>query len=620
MSKGNPMFVIKYSAKVEFQGRGAAHDHGTLWIDLNKMEFTFETDGESIDIDKFYECKNQLAQNEKHCLKEALRKCIENPDCSFTSDEEAAIRQFHFINFSLSNEINTTKEILNKLTPHFKMLGLKSAFYKFQINSDLTEQEEQAVTYFADKFTTCTLNSDSVGHDVVELVRELNCHRHTRSCRKYGCLCRFKFPRFPIWKTIIGKPSHLANLDDATVAKYKEILKDVREILDDDDFVHGIMEQFDKQNETKKEYEENREKRIKEILKKAGLTKEEDWQKYEDALRFFGSGYSVILAREMFVNNYNSEWVKAWRGNMDLQVCLDFFTVITYITEYYTKDDTSTMKFLMDALKGSEAEDLKDKMNVVMNTFITVRQMGEAEAYYRILPELHLKESNAAAVYVPNCRKAERSKFLRAVQNDEIHHNQVVVEVKDKPGKYVETYDVVDKWYRRPEPLQDLSFSYCAKMFKPAWTAKEDTETTENETEYDIKTDSGKKNVRTDENKFHFLMTSQVEETPRELPAYFKLTSVNPGEPPFMRKRLFQLYFDFTCIRKKIVIVYTITIFQNYCCFTHIVKSQISFLMMRWHVLSFTLKINRKLLQLKAKSWSTCKVLKKQGTLLNSHY
>ena len=52
MSKGSPMCVTKYSAKVEFQGRGAAHDHGTLWIDLNKMEFMFDTGGEPMGIDK----------------------------------------------------------------------------------------------------------------------------------------------------------------------------------------------------------------------------------------------------------------------------------------------------------------------------------------------------------------------------------------------------------------------------------------------------------------------------------------------------------------------------------------------------------------------------------------
>ena len=43
------------------------------------------------------------------------------------------------------NNDKTTEEILTLLLPHFRMLGLKSAFYKFQILADLTETEEQAV-------------------------------------------------------------------------------------------------------------------------------------------------------------------------------------------------------------------------------------------------------------------------------------------------------------------------------------------------------------------------------------------------------------------------------------------------------------------------------------------
>jgi hypothetical protein len=50
---GNPMHVIKYRSKVEFHGRGAAHNHGTLWVDLNKIEFTFDHKEESSNIDKY---------------------------------------------------------------------------------------------------------------------------------------------------------------------------------------------------------------------------------------------------------------------------------------------------------------------------------------------------------------------------------------------------------------------------------------------------------------------------------------------------------------------------------------------------------------------------------------
>ena len=44
MNKSNPMAVKYYSTKVEFQGRGAAHNHGVLWVDVNKIELYFKNE------------------------------------------------------------------------------------------------------------------------------------------------------------------------------------------------------------------------------------------------------------------------------------------------------------------------------------------------------------------------------------------------------------------------------------------------------------------------------------------------------------------------------------------------------------------------------------------------
>ena len=48
-------------------------------------------------------------------------------------------------------------------------------------------------------------------------------------------------------------------------------------------------------------------------------------------------GSTVLLKRdvdETRVNNYNSEWALSWNANHDLQPTLDFFAVITYVTDY----------------------------------------------------------------------------------------------------------------------------------------------------------------------------------------------------------------------------------------------------------------------------------------------
>ena len=141
----------------------------------------------------------------------------------------------------------------------------------------------------------------------------------------------------------------------------------------------------------------NREIRIKRLLAKAGYNIEEDCELYLKALAYSKSGFSIILQRdidEIFVNSYNPEWILAWNGNIDLQICLDFFAVIAYITEYFIKDDTGTMEYLLNALKTCENESLRDMMTILMNTFITHRQIGEAEVVYKIFPDFHFKYSN----------------------------------------------------------------------------------------------------------------------------------------------------------------------------------------------------------------------------------
>ena len=77
-------------------------------------------------------------------------------------------------------------------------------------------------------------------------------------------------------------------------------------------------------------------------------------QLYYEALGVSKKGKLIVLKRtvqEMWVNNYNPEWLLAWNGNMDIQLCLDFFAICTYITDYYTKDETGTLTHLIKAVK-----------------------------------------------------------------------------------------------------------------------------------------------------------------------------------------------------------------------------------------------------------------------------
>ena len=70
---------IKYvSYRVEFQGRGAAHIHGTLWLNLRKIEGT----------PNFKNCKGNI---EARHLTEAFQKLRD--DIKLSKDEKDAIVQ-----------------------------------------------------------------------------------------------------------------------------------------------------------------------------------------------------------------------------------------------------------------------------------------------------------------------------------------------------------------------------------------------------------------------------------------------------------------------------------------------------------------------------------------------
>ena len=113
-----------------------------------------------------------------------------------------------------------------------------------------------------------------------------------------------------------------------------------------------------KTKETKDEYVRNRKQRILEVLKVAGVSPKCYMKSVQEQTR---KGVNVILARdidELYINNYNPEWLRAWNGNIDLSPCFDFFAVITYVTDYFTKDESGTSSLLKMAAK--KTADLSD--------------------------------------------------------------------------------------------------------------------------------------------------------------------------------------------------------------------------------------------------------------------
>ena len=491
MGGGNPMNVDKFSYKTEFQDRGAGHVHGVLWIKLYEIE-----------------------------------KLCRLPDTSLVS---------------LSKEQKSKNS--GKYTEPFK--GVKNAFRKFRNEQDLTEQEENAIINFIDQFTTVSLNEDEVGKEIVKIAEEVNKHHHTKTCKPLP-KCRFRYPKFPIWKTVLVKPykSEFGEEREHYLKKYAEILSKVQELLEDTDTINSIMKQYNKKSETKEEYRINRKQRILQLLEKAEVAPSD----YIEALSWSRAGYSVHLKRdldEIYINSYNPEWLRAWDGNIDIQPCFDFFGIITYVTEYFMKDDTGTMELLKQVLENNPDDSTKEKMKKIASTFLSHRQIGEAEAFFKLLPDLKLKNSNVSCQWLPLGRKEDRYKRMKKADENQTE-NTHLIKLEGVEGLWYEQPDILSKYTRRDDQLEKICFSHYGKMIRSGGK-REQIESTDNggldEENYEDNLDSDEDQQDDDEEedpntKFHYIITEH--DGPAELiPNYTKLKDPLPKENPLQYKRSF---------------------------------------------------------------------------------
>ena len=457
MNSCNPMNFQYFSYKVEFALRGAGHIHGVLWVDWNR----------SLDL----------------------------------------------------LDIDVSK--------------IRSALDKIKNEEEISPDEEKSFCKFADEFISCSLKNPRVE----EIVRCVNIHNHTKTCRKYSDNCRFHFPKFPSLQTLVPTPVRMlatsAEEQKRLINDKKHILDKVRQVLENNDLMTEIehihkeqVDEYKKIVDAKQMVErilyddtclenvdnrsriadmmqqkdcqpfENLEKlqlelnekmlamkindilrdRLICLLRKAGLNEETDREmldNYHKALSVSEYGYRIVHKRdidEIFVNNYNPEWILSWDANMDIQLCLDFFAVVTYISDYYSKDDSGTMKHIQEALQKAENENLRTKLNLVVHQFLTHRQIGESEAFYRILPHLHMRESNVEAVFVQTGFLHNRSKFLQKLSDEEASKCKEPITIEGRFGYYIEKPSMIDKYMRRDYSTHSDIFDITYMQFSKRYT------------------------------------------------------------------------------------------------------------------------------------------------------
>ena len=390
--RNNPMKVRHISYRVEFQGRGAAHIHGVLWLDLDEIK----VEGVHKDVlkDSYNKLKHSqpLEEHEVRALEKFTDTFVTCTRCVSVAGAEAVkiaeecnwhghsssckkggarLCRWHFPRYPLERTIfvdanreygeegkmepKVRDEILDRvmrvlvqeeggkkvLSERVKRIMLSERYPNVK-KIDLGEENEEE-SHLSEE------DSLSESEDALQISISAE-HRTSQQSFTQDPDQHPQTPSpddfLPVQKPISAerptlqqppdsRPPHLPRkrrgqpLPKNTQPPSKKAKKKPNTVT----YV---------KMESPEEYKQNIRKRIDEVLKKASAGGEPiTYQMYERAvIDQSRKGSEVLLQRdidEIFINNYNAEWIVAWDANIDISPVYDYYGTITYITDYFTK-------------------------------------------------------------------------------------------------------------------------------------------------------------------------------------------------------------------------------------------------------------------------------------------
>ena len=112
---------------------------------------------------------------------------------------------------------------------------LQDAYKKLKNSEPLEIYERAALERFTDTFVTCSRCITVAGEEAVRIAEEVNWHSHSNSCKKGGRrTCRWKFPRFPLARTIFVDANREDQGPRMDAKEREEILDRVMAVLVDE--------------------------------------------------------------------------------------------------------------------------------------------------------------------------------------------------------------------------------------------------------------------------------------------------------------------------------------------------------------------------------------------------
>ena len=590
----NPMKVRHISYRVEFQGRGAAHIHGVLWLDLKEIKV------EGVDNIVLQESYNKLKNGKRleayerralerftdtfvtctRCVSVAGAEAVKNAEETNWHGHSSSCKKggrrtcrWKFPRYPLERTIfvdaNRDVEEEQRMDPKMREEILDRVMQVLVQEEGgkkvLSKRVKRIMLSYPNVKRIADVESssseedqDSFSESEDALQNSISAERQTsQQFPEASSPQEEEHPRTP-------SPRHYLPDDYLYLARRKR-KKTEQPLPHDSEPPAKKAKKKSKPNtvtylkmESPEEYKQNTRKRIDRVLKIASAGGDPiTYAMYERAvIEQPRKGSEVLLQRdidEIFINNYNPEWIVAWNANIDISPVYDYYGTITYVTDYYSKDSTGMTEVLKTAVKQlSDDKDMRQKCHEMANLFMTHRQVGMSEAIYKLLANMNMTYSSIATIWVPTDPPAQRRNFLMR-QDPE---GTLGFELDDKKGRFLEKPDLISKYERRkllfseededsPEEseeaqtLEQMCFCQFVKMYEgQGWQGKVKTNE-EGEVEDCDDEERPEEGELDGDDNFNYLIVCNSEARRRKLPLMLKIKDPMQGEMKILHKRTF---------------------------------------------------------------------------------
>jgi len=294
------------------------------------------------------------------------------------------------------------------------------------------KNSNEDIAKFVDRYVACKVDSGELG-DLVNLQR----HQHSKTCKKQGHkICRFNFPLPPMPRTMILEPLAANTFNENEKDLVKKNYNKINKLLDN-------LKYNDKMN-------------FEEFLIKLGFTE----QQYIMAVRYSLKRDTLLLKRspsEMRIDSYNSDLLKAWQTNMDIQYILDPCACAVYILSYITKGQRGMSKLLRKASEEASSgnKDIINKVRHIGNKFLDAVEVSAQEAVYLVL-QMPLRRSSRKFQFINTSNPEERTFLLKTMDK--------LQELPDS-SEDIESVNLIKRYQRRPKTLAELCLADFAAWY-----------------------------------------------------------------------------------------------------------------------------------------------------------